>query len=64
MTADVWSSLLSQLEERTGKKGKNLLAPFRAAITGKTRGPELAKTLPLIGRERIINRLKLAIALS
>ncbi|OGP56876.1 MAG: glutamate--tRNA ligase [Deltaproteobacteria bacterium RBG_13_52_11b] len=64
MTADAWPSLLSQLEERTGKKGKNLLAPFRAAITGKTRGPELARTLPLIGRERMINRLKLAIALS
>lgn len=64
MTADAWPSLLSQLEERTGKKGKNLLAPFRAAVTGKTRGPELARTLPLIGRERMINRLKMAIALS
>jgi len=52
------------MEEKTGKKGKNLLAPFRAAVTGKTRGPELARTLPLIGKERIINRLKLALEIS
>jgi len=64
MTADAWPSLLSQLEEKTGKKGKNLLAPFRAAITGKTKGPELARTLPLIGKERMINRIKMALQLS
>jgi nondiscriminating glutamyl-tRNA synthetase len=54
-------SLLSQLERKTGRKGKGLYAPLRAAITGKTRGPELAKTLPLLGRERIIQRLKMAL---
>ena len=57
-------SLLSQLERKTGKKGKGLYAPLRAAITGKTRGPELAKTLPLLGKERIIQRLKMALQLS
>jgi len=53
--------LLSQLEKKTGRKGKDLYAPLRAAITGKTRGPELAKTLPLLGKERIIKRLKMAL---
>jgi nondiscriminating glutamyl-tRNA synthetase len=57
-------SLLSQLEKKTGRKGKDLYAPLRAAITGKTRGPELAKTLPLLGRERLIRRLKMALDLS
>jgi nondiscriminating glutamyl-tRNA synthetase len=57
-------SLLSQLERKTGRKGKDLYAPLRAAITGKTRGPELAKTLPLLGRERIIQRLKMALDVS
>jgi nondiscriminating glutamyl-tRNA synthetase len=57
-------SLLSQLERKTGRKGKGLYAPLRAAITGKTRGPELAKALPLLGRERIIQRLKIALQLS
>lgn len=57
-------SLLSQMERKTGRKGKGLYAPLRAAITGKTRGPELAKTLPLLGKEKIIQRLKMALDLS
>jgi len=61
---DDQGALLSQLEKRTGRKGKELYAPLRAAITGKTRGPELAKTLPLLGKERVIHRLKMALNLS
>ena len=57
-------TLLIQLEKRTGRKGKELFAPLRAAVTGKTKGPELAKTLPLLGKERIITRLKMALELS
>ena len=56
--------LLIQLEKRTGRKGKDLYAPLRAAVTGKTRGPELVKTLPLLGKERIITRLKMALEIS
>jgi glutamyl/glutaminyl-tRNA synthetase len=56
--------LLSQLEKKTGRKGKPLYAPLRAAVTGKTKGPELARTLPLLGKERIIRRLKMALDLS
>jgi len=44
ITTDGWPSLLSQLEEETGRKGKNLFSPLRAGITGKMKGPELAKT--------------------
>jgi glutamyl-tRNA synthetase len=58
------SSLLSQLEKRTHRKGKELYAPLRAAVTGKTKGPELVKTLPLLGKERIIKRLKMALEIS
>jgi glutamyl-tRNA synthetase len=58
---DPW---LSQLEKKTGRKGKDLYAPLRAAITGKTRGPELAKTLPLLGMERVIRRLKMALEIT
>jgi len=64
LTADGWPALLAQMEEKSGKRGKNLLAPFRAAITGKTRGPELPKILPLIGKERMIQRLNMALELS
>jgi nondiscriminating glutamyl-tRNA synthetase len=59
--SDEQEPLLSQFEKKTGRKGKDLYAPLRAAITGKTRGPELVKTLPLLGKERIIQRLKMAL---
>jgi len=62
--AEGQDSLLSQLERKTGRKGKSLYAPLRAAVTGKTKGPELAKTLPLLGKERIIQRLKMALELT
>ncbi len=55
------NSLLPQLEKKTSRKGKSLYAPLRAAVTGKTKGPELAKTLPLLGKERIIRRIKMAL---
>jgi nondiscriminating glutamyl-tRNA synthetase len=62
--SDEQDPLLSQLEKKTGWKGKDLYAPLRAAVTGKTKGPELVKTLPLLGKERIIHRLKMALQLS
>ncbi|MEW6374211.1 MAG: hypothetical protein AB1502_00265 [Thermodesulfobacteriota bacterium] len=64
ITAEALPSLLSQLEKKTGRKGKNLFAPLRAGITGKMIGPELTKTLPLLGKKRIMKRLKMALALS
>ena len=60
-TSGEQTSLVSQLEKKTGRKGKSLYAPLRAAVTGNTRGPELARTLPLLGKERIIKRLKMAL---
>lgn len=56
-----WSSLLLKFEERTGHKGKSLYIPLRAGITGKMKGPELSKILPLLGQERVIKRLKIAL---
>jgi glutamyl/glutaminyl-tRNA synthetase len=64
ITLDTVPSLLSQLGEKTGRRGKDLYAPLRAGITGKTKGPELVKTLPLLGKERIIRRLRMALELT
>jgi len=63
-TSSEQTSLLSQLEKKTGRKGKSLYAPLRAAVTGKTKGPELVKTLPLLGKERIIRRIKMALEIT
>jgi nondiscriminating glutamyl-tRNA synthetase len=64
ITSDGQISLLAQLEKKTKRKGKDLYAPLRAAVTGKTKGPELVKTLPLLGKERIIKRLKMALEMT
>jgi glutamyl-tRNA synthetase len=64
ITSDGQISLLTQLEKKTKRKGKDLYAPLRAAVTGKTKGPELVKTLPLLGKERIIKRLKMALEIT
>lgn len=57
-------SLLRQLEEKTGRKGKSLYGLLRAGMTGKMKGPELVKTLPLLGKERMVKRLKMALEIS
>jgi glutamyl-tRNA synthetase len=64
MILDEQTSLLTQLEKKTRRKGKDLYAPLRAGVTGKTKGPELVKTLPLLGMERIIKRLKMALEIT
>ncbi|MBM4340803.1 MAG: glutamate--tRNA ligase [Deltaproteobacteria bacterium] len=61
---DSASPLLRQLEEKTGRKGKPLYGLLRAGMTGKMKGPELVKTLPLLGKERMVKRLKMAMELS
>ena len=57
-----WPSLFSQLAKKTGQKGKAFYAPLRACITGRMKGPELIKTIPILGRERVIKRLKIALS--
>lgn len=52
-----WSVLTEALKERTGAKGKKLFMPLRLALTGQSRGPEMAVLLPLIGAEKARARL-------
>jgi len=56
--ADTWSIWTQAVMETTGKKGKALFMPLRLALTGQRSGPELAGLLPVMGRQRIIARLK------
>ncbi len=59
-SADPWHALTTGLKERTGRKGKALFLPLRRALTGREQGPDMAALLPLIGRERALERLGLA----
>ena len=52
-----WKSWTESVKAATGRKGKALFMPLRLALTGLDHGPELAQLLPLIGRERALERL-------
>ena len=53
-----WKALTAALGAETGRKGKTLFLPLRLALTGREHGPDMNALLPLIGRERAIERLK------
>lgn len=57
-TDATWNEWTKAVSEQTGRKGKSLFMPIRLALTGMAHGPELRALLPLLGRERVINRLK------
>jgi glutamyl-tRNA synthetase len=59
-TSDPWHALTAALKDATGRKGKPLFLPLRLALTGRAHGPDMAALLPLIGRERAVERLSLA----
>lgn len=59
-SADPWHALTGALKEATGRKGKPLFLPLRLALTGREHGPDMAALLPLIGRERALERLAAA----
>ncbi len=48
---DTWSSWTGAVKEATGRKGKALFMPLRLAITGQTRGPEMADVMPLLAKK-------------
>jgi glutamyl-tRNA synthetase len=52
-----WQRWTEAVKAATGRKGKALFHPLRLALTGRERGPELARLLPLIGRDRALARL-------
>ena len=56
--ATTWKAWTDAVKAATGRKGKSLFMPLRLALTGLDHGPELAQLLPLIGRERTLERLR------
>jgi nondiscriminating glutamyl-tRNA synthetase len=56
-----YSAVQAKVAAQTGLKGKLLFMPIRAAITGRTFGPELAKIFVLMGKARLLNRVEKAL---
>lgn len=53
-----WKAWTDAVKAETGAKGKALFLPLRRAITGLDHGPEVGPLLPLIGRDKIVARLR------
>lgn len=57
ITSETWGMWTSTIKEQLGVKGRALFMPLRQAITGQDHGPDMGVLLPLIGRERVLERL-------
>lgn len=53
----VWKDWTELLKASTGRKGKTLFLPLRRALTGMDHGPDMGELLPLIGKDRALQRL-------
>jgi glutamyl/glutaminyl-tRNA synthetase len=58
LDASGFKSTLQQVGAELGVKGRALFQPIRAALTGRTHGPELPVLAELIGRSSCIERLE------
>ncbi|HYK74956.1 MAG TPA: glutamate--tRNA ligase [Pseudoneobacillus sp.] len=56
--AEEIKAAMKVVQKATGQKGKNLFMPIRVATTGQTHGPDLPEAISLLGKEKILNRLK------
>ncbi len=60
---DDFKALAAAVRQRTGQGGKNLFMPLRAALTGDTHGPEMARVYGFLGMPGARARLQQALAL-
>jgi len=58
LTEDDAKALIKSVQQATGCKGKQLFMPIRAALTGQTHGSDLNRTIVLLGRDKVIERLR------
>lgn len=50
--------MIKAVQKETGFKGKQLFMPIRAALTGQNHGPDLNQSLALLGKDKVIRRLR------
>ena len=50
--------LFKLVQTETGRKGKDLFMPIRAAVMGQLHGPDLNRSLLLLGQKRVLERLQ------
>ncbi len=57
ITLESWGAWTTALKAETGRKGRGLFMPLRRVLTGMDHGPDMKEMLPLIGKQRILDRL-------
>ncbi|MFM7085259.1 MAG: glutamate--tRNA ligase [Hyphomicrobium sp.] len=57
-TETTWMEWCDSIKKATGVKGRELFHPLRLVLTGCDSGPELKLLLPLIGRTKVLARLR------
>ncbi|SFI45033.1 glutamate--tRNA ligase [Jannaschia pohangensis] len=50
-SAETWGEWTTAVKDATGRKGKTLFKPLRAAVTGRDTGPEMAHLMPLLHKK-------------
>lgn len=58
MTPASVKTSIKAVQKQTGQKGKALFMPIRVATTGQTHGPELPNAIALLGKEKVLNRVR------
>jgi len=58
LSADEFKAAVKSAGKALGLRGKALFMPLRAALTGRTQGPELPAIAAILGREEVLRRLR------
>ncbi|HHV75292.1 MAG TPA: glutamate--tRNA ligase [Thermoanaerobacterium sp.] len=61
VTEEGIKELLKMLQKKIGVKGKAFFMPIRFALTGQDHGPELVMIIPLLGKQKILQRIDKAL---
>ena len=59
LTPEAFKAMTKATGKETGRKGKELFFPLRAAITGNVHGPDLSRVASVKGKDRILSELAL-----
>lgn len=51
-------ALIKSIQKETGIKGRKLFMPIRIAVSGQMHGPELARVIELLGKEKVLNHIR------
>ncbi|MFH1078800.1 MAG: glutamate--tRNA ligase [Pseudomonadota bacterium] len=57
-----YQEMIASVERKTGARGKKLFMPIRAAVTGKTKGPELDRVFAILRPASLKHRVETALS--